>query len=107
MGLHVMVKNLSDEDRRSLYDHIDQLALQLGYAVVGSYGEVAQVGSFERCQQFIDSYKKQDAICGCCVAEKCSIVEVSSVHKTRIRTWFLDQIRYQRLYNQSKNNFDS
>ncbi len=103
MGLHVLLKNLSTEDRKKVYKDIDETAAKLGYALVSvpSFW-IIEIGTFEDCQKTLNQYYSQDAKCGCDVGSHTHIVEVSDLHKTSVRTWFLDQMKLNILAKQAK-----
>jgi hypothetical protein len=108
MGVHVLLKNLSAEDRKKVYEQIDEAALKLGYALVNVPSlYIIKVGTYEECQQVLDFYHKQDAQCGCDAGSHAKIVDVSTLNKTKVRTSLLDTMRYRLIYErtqQSANN---
>jgi hypothetical protein len=93
------------EQQKQFNAHLDNVAAQLGYAIgYSSSRDVFDIDTLENLQKTVQSFKDQDASCGCCKASTLVIMPVAEVHWKTRRS--LIQRKIEIRYNLSNRNDD-
>jgi|694.fasta_scaffold25989_14 hypothetical protein len=84
--------DFNKEQRKQFNKQIDQIAFDLGYAVVNPYGSLLKIGTLEQCQDLIDYFIEQDSRCGCEKSTDLEIVDINQIHWKTRRTYILHDL---------------